>query len=486
MTAGFWMHNSPYRVTVQWRYWVQMKGQRGPFQTSIEVNVQNLVVTSGDVGKVLKWDPERPELCDTSFSYSITCAQRRPVQVKISIYSMDGAKVYELTEQKICPGSYSFTWDGSVNTGYYGGGYEGEEPTNVAPSGLYTFDVEVIGPAYYYDADWIRSKALTVDYLSVEDYGVDESTNNHIYLIRYALSGGRNTKGGEIRLYDPDFLLLKTWNIASLECLNHNSTDGLTANSTGIEHSIWVSIPVDSMSKRGIYHFVLYFKDDFADQYKAHQFKFTLPIGRTIEHTFCAPDSAYDSAYYTAYALAPSQKEIPIPIPDRCPPRGSIPRPADIDGDGVNDWDYPSDIKIPSSNFVVGLFGIRRGVERGFLWWRTFMNTGSLYSLRVGLDSNNNGLLEPNEIQYRIGQCPWPYGMNRGYIRLKQDGKRHVHWESYNDSNRNGQEDPGEPKVHFIYDPLENRLKVYRKTPQGIVYIEYIGNPDNYPGWLSQ
>jgi len=100
---GFAMHNSPYRITVQWRYGVYMKGPRGPFQTSIIINVQNLVVTSEDVGKVLKWDPERPELCDTSFGYSITCAQKKQVQVTVSIYSMDGQKVYELTEQKLCP-----------------------------------------------------------------------------------------------------------------------------------------------------------------------------------------------------------------------------------------------------------------------------------------------------------------------------------------------------------------------------------------------
>ncbi len=41
--------------------------------------------------------------------------------MKVSIYSTDGAKVYELTEQKMCPGSYDFTWDGRANMGYYGG-----------------------------------------------------------------------------------------------------------------------------------------------------------------------------------------------------------------------------------------------------------------------------------------------------------------------------------------------------------------------------
>jgi len=39
---GFAMHNAAYRITVQWRYGVYMKGPRGPFQTSIAINVQNL------------------------------------------------------------------------------------------------------------------------------------------------------------------------------------------------------------------------------------------------------------------------------------------------------------------------------------------------------------------------------------------------------------------------------------------------------------
>jgi len=94
-----------------------MKGPRGPFQTSITINVQNLVVTSPDETKVLKWDPVRG-IADTSFSYNIECAQRKQVQVTVRIYDMNRNLVYEVTERKICPGSYSFTWDGTVNTGY--------------------------------------------------------------------------------------------------------------------------------------------------------------------------------------------------------------------------------------------------------------------------------------------------------------------------------------------------------------------------------
>jgi len=78
--------------------------------------------------------------------------------------------VYELTEQKICPGSYSFTWDGTVNAGYYE--YPPDERSNIAPSGLYTFDVEVI--ANPYDRDAVRSQALTVVPGPVEYLGYDD------------------------------------------------------------------------------------------------------------------------------------------------------------------------------------------------------------------------------------------------------------------------------------------------------------------------
>jgi hypothetical protein len=314
---GFAMHNTSYRITVQWRYGVYMKGPRGPFQTSITINVQNLVVTSPDVGKVLRWDPEKG-IADTSFSYNIECAQKKQVSVRVRIYDMNRNLVYELTEQKICPGSYSFIWDGTVNTGYYE--YPPDEWSNIAPAGLYTFDMEVI--ANPYDRDAVRSQALTVvpgpvEYLGYDDGGTpeDESDDNHLYYLRwYALYSGRDASYGEIWLYDPDLERVQSWIVPVLQCVVHENCDGLTANPNGEIHGIIISVPVSSMEKAGTYLFVLHFYDDYADSYRNHQVKVTLEVNAII----CVPkaDNYVDTDGYNYYkyfhaATVDHQKKLP-------------------------------------------------------------------------------------------------------------------------------------------------------------------------------
>ena len=284
--VGFAMHNAPYRITVQWRYGVYMKGQRGPFQTSITIHVQNLVVTSPDVGKVLRWDPEKG-ITDTSFSYKIECAQEKQVSVRVRIYDMNRNVVYEVTEQKLCPGGYSFPWDGTMNTGYYG--YPPEEGSNIAPSGLYTFDVEV--EANPYDKDAVRSKALrvvsgSVDYLGYDDGGTpeDESDDNHLYYLRwYALYSGRDASWGEIWLYDPDLVKVQGWGVPMLVCVVHGWNDGLGANPNGEVHGVIISVPVSLMEKAGTYRFVLHFYDDYTDSYRNHQVKAASEVNALAE-----------------------------------------------------------------------------------------------------------------------------------------------------------------------------------------------------------
>jgi len=211
---GFAMHNTAYRVTVQWRYGVYMKGPRGPFQTSITINVQNLVVSSPDETKVLKWDPVRG-IAETSFGYSLECAQRKWCQVKISIYTTDGMKVYEEWLEQIAPGSYSFVWDGSVNVMP-----PPPPPDGLAPAGLYVFDIDVIGIAPGYDEDWLRSGALQIGEHEIFLLGYSPEEQPHFRaktswstpaLAQYILYGNYQASKVILEIYDSNFqrLLVK-------------------------------------------------------------------------------------------------------------------------------------------------------------------------------------------------------------------------------------------------------------------------------------
>jgi len=104
---------------------------------------------------------------------------------------MDGVKVYELTEQKICPGSYSFTWDGTVNVVP-----PPPPPDGLAPAGLYVFDIEVIGIAPGYDEDTLRSRALRIgehEVVPVSKYMVEA---------KYVLYSGRNASDAWIDVWE--------------------------------------------------------------------------------------------------------------------------------------------------------------------------------------------------------------------------------------------------------------------------------------------
>ena len=254
---GFAMHNTAYRVTVQWRYGVYMKGPRGPFQTSININVQNLVVTSPDETKVLKWDPVRG-IADTTFSYSLECAQRKWCQVKVSIYSTDGMKVYEEWLEQIAPGSYSFTWDGSVNVVP-----PPPPPDGLAPAGLYVFDIEVIGIAPGYDEDWLRSRTV-----SIGDHYVLPISKNKVEA-KYVLHSGRDA-------YDA---WVEVWELTDLSRLAgpiHGPTHAIPHDTLPQEvdyNRVEVSLSTDASR---IYVFLFWAQDNYPDINKSHRRKIGL------------------------------------------------------------------------------------------------------------------------------------------------------------------------------------------------------------------
>gem|GEM_PF-2219416 len=82
-----------------------------------------------------------------------------------------------------------------------------------------------------------------------------------------------NASRGEVILYDPDLEAVKTWDLQSLLCLEHNENDGLVASLEGVRHGVLVPVPVSLMQKAGTYYFVLRVWDNHAHLHKDHQVK---------------------------------------------------------------------------------------------------------------------------------------------------------------------------------------------------------------------
>jgi len=169
-----------------------MKGPRGPFQTSITINVQNLVVAS-DPRKLIKWDPEHPELCDTTLSYSLQCAQRKQVTVKLKVYAVEGWQAMELSDTFIYPDKSGDTVD---LTPFF--------LTSQLPKGLYTFDIQVTGSSPY-DQDRLRSNGITIPYAEGGLIKMGFTARAGVVRGNYCLCSDRDAKQVFVSFYDPTF-----------------------------------------------------------------------------------------------------------------------------------------------------------------------------------------------------------------------------------------------------------------------------------------
>jgi hypothetical protein len=266
-------HHAPYQVQVQYRYWVEVLDEEGfpidwvecgPEQVSITVNVQNLVVTSSDERKVLKWDPERPEIRDTSFNYRLDCAQTKQCDVTLSIYATDGTKVYEMTEQKMCPGNYSFTWDGTADVG--------EVP--LAPRGLYVFDIVAVNPlvhSFVQDADCLRSRALWIG-----DHDVVEKAPN-VYQVGYILHGagyifhsGQDASEAWVEVWSPELTKIAGPVNGGIHAIPSGATP-----QAGDGNFVQVPASLDKASD-DVYRFVFWARDNYLDIYKDHHNNYAL------------------------------------------------------------------------------------------------------------------------------------------------------------------------------------------------------------------
>jgi hypothetical protein len=133
-----------------------------------------------------------------------------------------------------------------------------------------------------------------------------------------------------------------------------------------------------------------------------------------------------------------------------CPPGPGVPLGPDVNGDGVSDWHYPGDKRIPGTNLVTGVYGINVPHP----------------AFRCGI--GGGGKLDPNEIWSWIGECPWLHGVNWSW---SDPPYRYFHWKSddapVNDNLR---------IRHYIYDLQTGILKVYGDGGQ----LLYQGPPS---GW---
>jgi hypothetical protein len=91
---------------------------------------------------------------------------------------------------QLCPGTYTFTWDGTANQTSY-------PPSNIAPAGLYTFDIKVQG-AGYNDADKLRSEIITVSQTSLD---IEEDKYKFGYY--FQSSDGSLPSKAEVTVYGP-------------------------------------------------------------------------------------------------------------------------------------------------------------------------------------------------------------------------------------------------------------------------------------------
>lgn len=179
--------------------------------------------------------------------------------------------------------------------------------------------------------------------------------------------------------------------------------------------------------------------------------------------------------------VIPHDQYIYIPVPQHlfpnsyngqpplCPStNGSSSGTGDISGDGVPDWSY-----VGADDVSGG--GAPSGTKVDFWGWNrggVGMDASDSFVIVIGHDDNGNGEIDPEEIDDWIGMCVWDNGENQTYEN-EVDG-RYIHHVSVDPANGR--------KVHFIYDKVTGKLKVY--TSWGWTWGP--GDPDDFDwhsGW---
>mgnify|MGYP000414239749 CR=1 FL=1 len=247
-------HNTAYKVRATYQYVKAGLPPRtiGPLTIEKTFTFNNLTVNAEP--NLLKWDPDNSSICDTTIDYSLSSAQKKNCQVAINIYNTEGYFVYATSLTELCPGSYSFTWDGKDSSG------------NTVPIGLYTFDIFVIGkredgsliPG---DCDRMRSSYLTIRNHDVQELEPEDSPEeienlNDIYDYRftYLLCDSKDAAHAWIEIYDPNLQKIGDVSDGVAKCPTLNQVD----------KSVEIKEP-------GTYYFVFRAIDNHLETDKAHR-----------------------------------------------------------------------------------------------------------------------------------------------------------------------------------------------------------------------
>jgi N-acetylmuramoyl-L-alanine amidase len=220
---GFAMHNAFYRITVQWRYGVYMKGPRGPFQTSIEVQVENLIIEKASPKQLTPVTPaiaNENEVKVKSLSspdyfiwdgrqsrpiiyFRLKCASKgkgatvifyifTPTQECIRVVIMKDLEFGPEDPQDPQKFVYAFVWDGK------------DEGRKIQPPGIYLYDVELDAP-WQPIYDFLRSPYLSIK--SVRAGDVQSGNGTSLLRIEYLLSVlYESPYKAWVEVFDPDFI----------------------------------------------------------------------------------------------------------------------------------------------------------------------------------------------------------------------------------------------------------------------------------------
>ena len=195
---GFSCHNTSYLVKASYSY-TKVTGppptyQRiGPIEVSITVNFNNLTVEAEP--EYLINNPGGDNH-NTTITFQLQSAQKKLCSATISIYTSTQQLVKQETlNNLLCPGSYTYTWDGKSN--------QLPALNRVFPAGIYLYDISVQGVSPY-DTDTRCSLYLKVKGTKLDILSCDEQTTS--LQVSYVLEdpSGRAAKSTKIKCFHPE------------------------------------------------------------------------------------------------------------------------------------------------------------------------------------------------------------------------------------------------------------------------------------------